>query len=320
MTALHVNVYAENYGWLFEDLKRHFLAGEAAGRRITTSCVPDPVADRWIALRTSETGRSPDPANTMACIHDLFDEPGLYGPGGTRAGAGGAGALWLCHPGARAILARDGIDLSADAERHRILFERPIGALAMFTPRTILSERFTVGWIGRNDPVKRLAIFEAAMARLALTEPDTLVMLVGEDIGGVADAVRATGLDVSHHDRRVVPIEHCPRLYQAMDVLVLTSATEGQPLALFESLAYGVPAITSPVGWAPYFAARAPDLVRLAEGPEAITTALSVLRRERAALFARRSEIAALAAPWRLEGWVAEMLDVVAALPAGRAR
>jgi glycosyltransferase involved in cell wall biosynthesis len=314
VTDLRINVFAEDYGWLFEDLKRHFVAAGRPGLRVFASCQPESCADGWVALRTAESHSSPDPARTVACIHDLFDDPGLYRPNGARRGARSSGGLWLCHPDIRSLLARDAVALGG-----RPVIERPIGALGLFEPRRSLSPRFTIGWIGRNDPIKRLPMFVAAIACAAAKQAPFDVMLVGEDLDPVAAEIRALDLAVEHHDRRIVPIEACPQLYQRMDALVITSASEGQPLVLFEALACGVPVISAPVGWAPHLAAAGPDFVRLAEGPKSIAAALAEVRSSRQSLFTQRHAIAELMRPWRLEGWLDDILDLAVRLVTGAA-
>ncbi|TDR73903.1 glycosyltransferase family 4 protein [Paludibacterium purpuratum] len=309
---LNINVYAEDYGWLFEDLKRHFAAASSDTVRVTISSSPQIAADRWIALRTAEAHHTPDPARTVVCIHDFFDDPGLYSRAGGRRGVREAGALWLCHPAIGALLMRDDVDLG----RCRLLAS-PIGALKAFSPRQTLPPRFTVGWIGRNDPIKRLPILLAVLAQAAPDRSEFEVSLVGEDLAPIAEQVAALGFAVRHHDRRAVPIEACPALYRQMDVLLVTSASEGQPMVLFEALASGVPVISSAVGWAPALADTAPDFVRIAEGEGEMVAALAAVRRRRDDLFARRQAMAELVSPWVLEEWVGSLLQLAVALPEG---
>src|SRR5688572_28381030 len=102
---LKINVYAENYGWLFEDLKQHFKSlNRNYGFEVLVSDQPLPGADVWVALRTKEGGASPDIGRTVICIHDLFCLPGMYQPGGQRQCVRNARALVLSHPEQRKIL------------------------------------------------------------------------------------------------------------------------------------------------------------------------------------------------------------------------
>src|SRR5262245_58616866 len=129
MAPVKVNVFAQDRGWLFEDLKEHFRRLDLEGVMVVASEAPRTDVDAWVALRTREAHRSPDPARTAVCVHDLFDEPGLYTPGGDRRGVHGAGGIVLCHPDQRRLLEAAGVRL----DQPKVL-ERPIGALSSFAP------------------------------------------------------------------------------------------------------------------------------------------------------------------------------------------
>jgi glycosyltransferase involved in cell wall biosynthesis len=292
------NVYAENLGWLFEDLKRHF--GRMEGVAVSDRPLPD--AGAWVALRTREAGVSPDLGRTAVCLHDLFDEEGMYQPGGSRGGVHGAGALVLCHPEQRRILAASGVPLEG-----RPILERPLGALSAFRPRERprqVPRSFTVGWVGRNHPRKRLPWFVEAVRDLGAP---VRAVLLGEGLEEAAGALRAAGIACDHCSRETHPISEYPRVYQDLDCVVITGTTEAGPLPLFEALASGVPVVSTPVGWAPFFEGIG---VRIAESPAGITAHLEELRPTREEMFARRLEIAAQVAPWTLEGWLADVLEV----------
>jgi glycosyltransferase involved in cell wall biosynthesis len=96
--------------------------------------------------------------------------------------------------------------------------------------------------------------------------------------------------------------------------MAITSSTEAGPLPLFESLATGVPVVSTPVGWAPWLASKAPDFVLLADGPKDIAIHLETIRSRRAELFASRFQIAATVEEFRLDDWFAEVLQLAAAL------
>jgi glycosyltransferase involved in cell wall biosynthesis len=89
---------------------------------------------------------------------------------------------------------------------------------------------------------------------------------------------------------------------------------------LFEALATGVPVVSTPVGWAPYFAGRAPQFVRIGNSPASLAEALEQIAGERAICFARRMEIAALAAEPRLDSWFSEVLALAASLTRTRSQ
>jgi len=314
-----VNVYAEDLGWLLEDLKRHFAALDGPARRVLASERPLKGADAWVALRTQEAGASPDLARTLVCVHDLFDG-GLYAPGGPRATVRGAGGLALSHPGQRRILDASGI--SCDG---RVLVERPLGALSIFQlrePRSHRSGPFSIGWVGRNHPRKRLPWFVESVLALAPPREELRAVLLGEGLEGAAGSLRAAGVECSLHPRDTHPVAEYPRVYQGLDALVITGETEAGPLPLFEALASGVPVVSTPVGWAPLLAPEDSPWVRIAGSPAEIAAHLDELRPYRDEMFERRRDAAALVSNWTLEGWVSEVLqaaDALAAQPGLRA-
>lgn len=110
---------------------------------------------------------------------------------------------------------------------------------------------FTVGFVGRVVPIKDVKTFIQAIGIARQTIPELRALIVGpldEDPGYVAecqelvllmelaDAVRFTG--------RVNVREY----YRRMDVLVLTSLSEAQPLVLLEANCAGIPVVATDVG------------------------------------------------------------------------
>ncbi len=113
------------------------------------------------------------------------------------------------------------------------------------------NERFTVGFVGRVCPIKDVRTLIAATRLVARKVPDVLVRIMGpteEDPDYAADCRRLTaefGLqDNVRFEGRVNVAEHLPDL----DVLVLTSISEAQPLAVLEAGAVGLPVVTTDVG------------------------------------------------------------------------
>jgi glycosyltransferase involved in cell wall biosynthesis len=101
---------------------------------------------------------------------------------------------------------------------------------------------------GRLDPAKDYPNLLAAMALLATTPADVRLMIAGE--GPLAGMLRtrasAYGLD------RVVSFlgvrQDVPSCMAAADATVLSSAWEGLPLVVLESLAVGTPVVSTDVG------------------------------------------------------------------------
>jgi glycosyltransferase involved in cell wall biosynthesis len=211
----------------------------------------------------------------------------------------------LSHPDQRRILIEQGISL-----RGVPILERPLGALTIFTPRQHESDRFSVGWVGRDHPRKRLGWFIEAIEGLGLGPAQLRVAMIGEALGEAVASLRATGVDCSHYDRQAYSISQYPQLYQGLDCIVITSSTEAGPLPLFEALATGLPAVATPVGWAPYFSQKAPRYVRLANSPREIADHLKQFKSQKEEMFKRRFEIASLVGEWSLDTWLLEVLNL----------
>ena len=306
MQATKVNVYAENHGWLFEDLKQKFNTLHCIpGFEVSVSDRPLATADAWVALRTKEAAVSPDIRRTVVCVHDLFSDDGLYQQGGSRQAVRDAAALVLSHPDQRRILIEQGICL-----RGVPILERPLGALTIFTPRQLESERFSVGWVGRDHVRKRLGWFVEAIHGLGFGPGQLRVAMIGAGLGEAVDSLRATGVDCGHYDRQTYAISKYPQLYQGLDCVVITSSTEAGPLPLFEALATGLPAVSTSVGWAPYFSQKAPRYVRLANNPREITDHLKQFKSQKEEMFEKRFEIASLVSEWSLDTWLLAVLNL----------
>jgi glycosyltransferase involved in cell wall biosynthesis len=110
---------------------------------------------------------------------------------------------------------------------------------------------FTVGFVGRIVPIKDVKTFLRAFGLVAAALPEARARLVGPDDEdeeyaaecrtlvatlGIAERVSFTGrADVRQH-------------YPDMDVIALTSLSEGLPLVMLEAYAAGLPVVASDVG------------------------------------------------------------------------
>jgi glycosyltransferase involved in cell wall biosynthesis len=307
---IRINVYAADYGWLFEDLKRHFAGlDRTSGFGVSVSAAPLREADAWVALRSREAAASPDPKRTVACLHDLAGGARHYGDEGDRRDVRGVGGIVFSHPAQRRILLDAGIELGGKAT-----VERPLGALKIFTRRNSLPEIFSVGWVGRNLARKRIQWFVQAMRELQTAVAEVRAVLIGELLEEVAGELRAGGVECRLYPRTSYTIEQYPELYHALDCVVITGTSEAGPLPLFEALATGLPVVSTPVGWAPRLSKELPRYVRLADGPREITSHLCQVRAERESLFETCSEAVQLAGRWTLDGWMLEVLGLAASL------
>jgi glycosyltransferase involved in cell wall biosynthesis len=115
-----------------------------------------------------------------------------------------------------------------------------------------------VGW-GEGlepKPIKGPDVLLAALERLRTRVPELFVLLTGPARGYVRAGLERLGIPYRHvllSDRDAVA-----EAYRALDVYLVTSRDEGGPKAVLESLATGVPLVTTSVG-------QAVDLVRHGE-------------------------------------------------------
>jgi glycosyltransferase involved in cell wall biosynthesis len=147
-------------------------------------------------------------------------------------------------PGGRVVVIRNAIGDDAFAPpdptyRARLLglFRRP--------------PRLVVGAAGRLSPEKNFALFIDAAARVAALRPDAGFVIFGEGPlrPALAEQINRRGLD----GRCVLAGFQADlgKWLPHLDLAVLSSTTEGLPVALLESFAAGVPAVATAVGGIP---------------------------------------------------------------------
>lgn len=142
-------------------------------------------------------------------------------------------------PPAKTLIVPNGVDFEGLRARLR---SREIRAAGERTPR--------VAFVGRLVPIKDVATFIRACA-LALRDVELDIRVIGpmdEDPAYVRRCRRLAarlGLERAIRFEGPLPIE---RIYTEIDLLVLTSFSEGQPLVILEAHAMGIPVIASDVG------------------------------------------------------------------------
>lgn len=139
------------------------------------------------------------------------------------------------------------------------------------------SRPLRVGFVGRLVPIKDLLTFVRA-CDLALREVALDVRLIGPDDEDPAYAERCRQLVIAlkRQDQiRFVGMLPAGKMYADLDVLVLTSFSEGQPLVILEAFAAGVPAICTDVGCCREMIEGRPG-ADAALGPSGIVTRVAV--------------------------------------------
>ena len=112
----------------------------------------------------------------------------------------------------------------------------------------IPSDAYLIGYIGRLNPEKGQSLLLNAVARIGASRPRPWLAFVGDGPDRAALEQEAVALGLSD---RVVFTGHLPDVrpvYRDLDVLALTSYTEGFPNVLLESLCMGTPVIAADVG------------------------------------------------------------------------
>jgi glycosyltransferase involved in cell wall biosynthesis len=109
---------------------------------------------------------------------------------------------------------------------------------------------FLFGLVGRLDPVKNHPGFIAAAARLAAELPEPMFVCIGPGPDHYAHALREQALAAGLSDRMWFTggCEDMPAAYNALNVFVSASLSEGSPNVLGEAMACDVSAITTDVG------------------------------------------------------------------------
>ena len=138
---------------------------------------------------------------------------------------------------AKTLVVPNGIDLDAFHER--------MGRAGPATPR-----RVTIGFVGRVVPIKDIITFIRAcyLARTAVDVDARVFGTIDEDpqyARRCRRLVAKLGLEQMIRFEASKPIE---RIYPEIDVVVLTSLSEGQPLVILEAGAAGIPVVASDVG------------------------------------------------------------------------
>jgi glycosyltransferase involved in cell wall biosynthesis len=134
------------------------------------------------------------------------------------------------------------------------------------------ADEFVIGWVGRLSREKGLDVLLAALAELRDRPPTVSVIGSGGERSALeADAVR---LGVSGAVRWMGHVNDAPRLYRGFDLFVLSSRSEGTPIALFEAMDAEVPVVATSVGGVPAVVSPAEACLVPPDDPHALAQAI----------------------------------------------
>jgi len=142
-----------------------------------------------------------------------------------------------------------------------------------------------IGWVGRLTREKGADLFLEALA--LISDQDWCASIVGDGRERQALEAQAERLGIGGrvHWHGLQP--GAAALYPAFDVWVLSSRTEGTPIALFEALAARVPVVTTMVGGVPDVVSSAEALLVEQEQPAALAAAIGLVLADPCAAAAR---------------------------------
>ncbi len=137
--------------------------------------------------------------------------------------------------------------------RSRRLLDLPDSAVAIGS-----FQKDGVGWGEGGEPklIKGPDVFVEAMIHLHARIPEVHAVLTGPARGYVRRALESAGIPYRH--RMLSAYRETATMYHALDAYIVSSRQEGGPKAVLESMATGVPLISTRVG-------QATDLVRHGE-------------------------------------------------------
>ena len=112
-----------------------------------------------------------------------------------------------------------------------------------------------VGWGDGLEPklIKGPDVLLSVVERLREHVPELLVLVTGPSRGYVVAGLERLG--IPHRHELLPSVDAVARVYEAIDLCLVTSRDEGGPRAVLEAMAVGVPLVTTRVG-------QAGDLVR----------------------------------------------------------
>jgi glycosyltransferase involved in cell wall biosynthesis len=141
------------------------------------------------------------------------------------------------------------IPLGLELERFH---DKPVGAREEIRKEFhIPQDAFVVGMIARMVPIKKHEDLFRAIPIVLQSFPDTYFLIVGDGERRPFLEELARELNITHRCVFTGFREDQKRVYEAVDLVVLTSANEGLPVAVIEALSAGKPVVSTRVGGVP---------------------------------------------------------------------
>ncbi len=132
-----------------------------------------------------------------------------------------------------------------------------------------------IGWVGRLSPEKGPDVFIEALAQVR-SMPFQVAILGDGSVGDQVKA-RATALGLDDRVGWLGTMPDAGRLFPAFDLFVMSSRTEGTPIALFEAMAAEVPIISTRVGGVPDVVSPKEAVLVPSEQPAALARAIETV-------------------------------------------
>ncbi len=172
----------------------------------------------------------------------------------------------------------------------------------------IADDAVVVGWVGRLSREKGADVMLDALAQ---SETSWRLSMIGE--GQERERLREQTADLGIGDRVIWhgPVANAGAVLPAFDAFVLSSRTEGTPIALFEAMHASVPIVAARVGGVPDVVTSEHALLVPPEEPSTIAEALAEITRDPAAAVVRsRRARGRVLQAYSAEAWVDAVEEV----------
>jgi glycosyltransferase involved in cell wall biosynthesis len=183
------------------------------------------------------------------------------------------------------------------------------------------AEGLRIGWVGRMSHEKGPDVMLQALALLG--DVSVQLSMVGDAAGRTDLERRGAALGVAARTTWHGSVAQAAPLFPAFDVFVLSSRTEGTPIALFEAMAADVPVVATTVGGVPDVVSSAEAILVPPDDPARLADAVRETLNDPAAARARaRAARQRLEREFAVQPWLARydmLYDTLAQRGAARA-